>query len=68
MVEKLLRTNNLTRARENPQNLVHTEEPASTQPAHIPAQQKTRGGGQSDPQLTSWRDGPTKERPKNNQN
>ena len=33
-----------------------------------PAQQKTRGGGQSDPQLTSWWEGPIKERPNNNQN
>ena len=33
-----------------------------------PAQEHTRGGGQSDPQLTSWREGPIKERPNNNQN
>ena len=32
-----------------------------------PAQQKTMGGGQSDPQLTSWWEGPTKETPNNNQ-
>ena len=32
-----------------------------------PAQQKTRGGGQTDPQITSWWEGPTKERPNNNQ-
>ena len=32
-----------------------------------PAQQKTRGGGQSDPQTTSWWEEPTKERPNNNQ-
>ena len=31
-----------------------------------PAQQNTRHGGHSDPQLTSWREGPTKERPNNN--
>ena len=31
------------------------------------AQQNTRGGGQTDPQLTSWWEGLTKERP-NNQN
>ena len=33
-----------------------------------PAQQNTRGGGQSDPQLPSWWKGPTKERTNNNQN
>ena len=33
-----------------------------------PAQQHTRCGGQSDAQSTSWREGPTKERPNNNQN
>ena len=33
-----------------------------------PGQQQTRCGGWSDPQLTSWREGPTKERPSNNQN
>ena len=33
-----------------------------------PAQQHTRCGGWSDPQSTSWREGPTKERPNNNQN
>ena len=32
-----------------------------------PAQQNTRGGGQSGPQLTSWWEGPAKERPNNNQ-
>ena len=32
-----------------------------------PAQQKTRGGGQTDPQITSWWERPTKERPKKNQ-
>ena len=40
------------------------------QPQHnlpTPAQQKTRGGGQTNPQLTSWWEGPTKERPNNNQ-
>ena len=34
-------------------------------PTH--AQQKTRGGGQTDPQITSWWERPTKERPKKNQ-
>ena len=34
MVEKLPTTNNWTRVREKPQNLVHTEESASTQPVH----------------------------------
>ena len=32
-----------------------------------PAQQKTRGGGQTDPQITSWWERPTKERPNKNQ-
>ena len=32
------------------------------------AQQKMRGRGQTDPQLTSWWEGPTKERPNNNEN
>ena len=32
------------------------------------AQQNTRGGVWSDPQLTSCREGPTKDRPNNNQN
>ena len=32
-----------------------------------PAQQKTRGGGQTDPQITRWWEGPSKERPNNNQ-
>ena len=31
------------------------------------AQQKTRGSGQTDPQLTSWWEGTTKERPNNYQ-
>ena len=31
-----------------------------------PAQQNTRCGGWSDPQLTSWREGHTKKRPNNN--
>ena len=30
-----------------------------------PAQQKTRGEGQADPQITSWWEGPSKERPNN---
>ena len=68
MVEKLLRTNKWKTARENPQNLVHMEEPASTQrAAPTPAQQNTRCGGWNDPQLTSHREEPTKERPQNNQ-
>ena len=33
-----------------------------------PAQQKTTGEGQTDPQITSWWEGPIKERPNNNQN
>ena len=33
-----------------------------------PALQNTRCSGWSDPQLTSWREGPTKETPNNNQN
>ena len=32
-----------------------------------PAQQKTRGGGQTDPQITNWWEGPMKERPNKNQ-
>ena len=32
-----------------------------------PAQQKTRGGGQTDLQITKWWERPTKERPKKNQ-
>ena len=32
-----------------------------------PARHNTRRGGWSDPQLTSWWEGPTKERPNNNQ-
>ena len=32
-----------------------------------PAQQKTRGGGQTDPQITSWWERPTIERPNKNQ-
>ena len=39
------------------------------QPQHnlpTPAQQKTRGGGQTDPQTTSWWEGSTRERPNNN--
>ena len=34
LVKKLLSTNNWTRGREKPQNLLHMEEPAPTQPAH----------------------------------
>ena len=33
-----------------------------------PAQQNTRCGGHRDPQLTIWREGPTKEGPNKNQN
>ena len=33
-----------------------------------PAQQNTKRGGGSDSQLTSWQEGPAKERPNNNQN
>ena len=33
-----------------------------------PAQQHTRRDRWSDPQSTSWREGPTKEQPNNNQN
>ena len=43
------------------------KEPASTQPAHT-GTHTTRHAGRSDPQLTSWWEGPTKERPNNNQN
>ena len=50
--------------RKKPENLLHTEESGSTQPA----KQNARCGEQSDPQLTSWRQGPTKERPNSNQN
>ena len=32
-----------------------------------PAQQNTRGGGETDPQITSWWEAPTKEGPSNNQ-
>ena len=41
------------------------------QPQHnlsTPAQQNTRHDGQSDPQLTSWREGLTRERLNNSQN
>ena len=31
-----------------------------------PAQQKTRGGRQTDPQITSWWEGPNRERPNKN--
>ena len=34
----------------------------------VTVQQHTRRGGQSDPQSTSQRGGPTKEQPNNNQN
>ena len=34
----------------------------------VSSKQHTRSGGQSDPQSTSWREGPTKEQPNNNQN
>ena len=119
MVEKLPTMNNWTRVTEKPQNLVHTEEPVSTQPVHTctteykmwwsewpsvnqlqrrthqrktqqqsqpkdiqgankknssnttcpqTTQQKTRGGGQTKPQLTSYWEGPTKERPNKKQN
>ena len=44
-----------------------TEKSASTK-LSAPAQQHRRFGGWSDPQPTSWREGPTKERPNNNQN
>ena len=43
-MEKLLRTNDWTRAREKPQNLVHTEEPAPTQPAHTCTTENKRWG------------------------
>ena len=33
-----------------------------------PPQQNTRHGGLSNPQLTSWKEGPTEERTNNNQN
>ena len=33
-----------------------------------PAQKNTRCGRWRDPQLTTWKEGPTKERPNNNQN
>ena len=32
-----------------------------------PAEQKTRDGGQTDPQISSWWERPTKERPNKNQ-
>ena len=44
MMEKLLRTNNKTRAREKPQNLVHMEEPAPTQLAHTCTRENKRWG------------------------
>ena len=44
--------------RKKPENLLHTEESGSTQPA----KQNARCGRWSDTQLTSWREGPTKER------
>ena len=43
-MKKLLRTNNWTRTREKPQNLVHTEEPAPTQPAHTCTTEKKMWG------------------------
>ena len=39
----------------------HGERAPTQPPTH--AQQKTTGGGQSDPQLTSWWEGPTKKDP-----
>ena len=42
------------------------DEPPPTQPAHT-CTTNTRGGAQIDSQLTIWREGPTKERPNNNQ-
>ena len=60
-MKKLLRTNNRTRAREKPHKLVHTEEPAPTQPAHS-CTTETRGGGQIDPQITSWWERPSKKK------
>ena len=44
IVKKLLRTNNLTRERQKPQNLVHTEEPAPIQPAHTCTTENKRCG------------------------
>ena len=65
-MNKLLRTNNSKRAREKPQNLVHTEEPAPTQPDHYYTTEN-KSGGQTDPQITSWRQRPTKESLNKNQ-
>ena len=44
IVKKLLRTNNWTSAREKPQNLLQTEEPAPTQPAHTCTTENKRWG------------------------
>ena len=44
ILEKLLKTNNWTRTREKPQNLVHTEEQAPTQPAHTCTTEDKRWG------------------------
>ena len=65
-VEKPSGTNNQAIVKEKPYTLNQTEESASAQP--ICTCTTARCGGWSDPQSTSWREGPTKERPNNNQN
>ena len=57
----------LNKTKKKPQNFGHMEGPAQHN-LPTPTQQKTRGAGQSDPQTTSQWEGPTKERPNNNQN
>ena len=66
MVEKLLRTT----TEQEGERIFKTLYTMKNQLQHnlpTPAQQKTRGGGQTDPQTTSWWERPTKERPKKNE-
>ena len=65
-VEKLPRTKNFTIARESLKTLDNKKNQLQYN-LSAPAQQNTRRGGWSDPELTSWREGPTKERPNKNQ-
>ena len=64
--EEITKKKQLNKSKRKPQNL-YTQKNQLQHNLPTPAQQKTRSAGQTDPQITSWWETPTKERPNNNQ-
>ena len=59
--EEITKNKQLNKSKKKSLKTVYTWKKQLQNNMAISAQQKTRGGGQSDPQITSWWERPTKE-------